>query len=80
MTKKIAAPKDATKKPEAIETPEEVATEATEEVTNEEEVNVTKTNGNGSYGKRKVKLADMPTVEFTKAAFGSSTQRLWQRR
>lgn len=27
-------------------------------------------NGNGSYGKRQVKLANMPTVELTKAAFG----------
>ncbi len=63
------AKKDTGKKDVATktETKEEVAAEATEEVTTEEEVTVIK--GNGSYGKRKVKLADMEIVSFTQTAF-----------
>jgi hypothetical protein len=57
------------------DTTEEVAAKATEEdaPTTEEEVTMTNGNGNGSYGKRAVKLADMPTIELTKAAFGKLT-------
>ena len=67
MTKKDEAKKVTTEE----ETTEEVKTEeATEVITEEEEPKVKKNNGNGSYGKRSIKLADMPTLEFTKAAYG----------
>jgi len=57
-------------KPEVTETTKEVAAEATEEEATTTKEEVTMKNGNGSYGKRGIKLADMPTVELTKAAFG----------
>lgn len=62
--------KNIAKKDEKNVATEETTVEATEETTNEEEITVAGTNGNGSYGKRKIKLADMPTLSFTKTAYG----------
>lgn len=65
MTKQNDAP---------VATPDtDVTTEAAKEEVApepEEEATVSSSNGNGSYGKRSVKLADMPIINLTKAAFG----------
>lgn len=67
---------EATTKPEAsVVTEQATASPVTDDtVTNGKgDSTMTTTNGNGSYGKRDVKLADMKTTTLTKAAFSKLT-------
>ncbi len=65
------------KKTEATTVSEEAAVDeqATRNSSNKDkgDSTMTKNNGNGSYGKREVKLTDMETIELTKAAFDKLT-------
>jgi hypothetical protein len=65
---------EATTKPEAPVVTEQATASPTTPTTNDKgDRAMTTNNGNGSYGKREVKLADMKTIELTQAAFGKLT-------